>query len=270
MRSLKCRLRPIYCGRNEQISHRQNICDSLSHSPSLARLIADSRMQSAVTAMTMSHVQQRRNPCISHPKTLLCSTDLILFLWHGLTTCGTGKGRRRCRCFVWEDPTEREQSAKLSLFMPVASLLLPFVSSRRQNRIRRDRVVQCSVYNSGSLHQLLNLLLREKEGEEEKEKKKEEGKTDSGKSIFLPASHSIQPKSSPPASLILILPAMSIPPASSCMLYVVSVVPPFHHLSGCHSAAPPPALHRSSLHRTHSHSSVPHSPISEIASQGRE
>ena len=180
-------------------------------------------MQSAVTAMTMSHVQQRRNPCISHPKTLLCSTDLILFLSHGQTTCGTGKGRRRCRCFVWEDPAEREQSAKLSLFMPVASLLLPFVSSRRQNRIRRDRVVQCSVYNSGSLHQLLNLLLREKEGEEgeeEKEKKKEEGKTDSGKSIFLPASHSIQPKSSPPASLILILPAMSIPPARIIM-YVV-------------------------------------------------
>ena len=225
-------------------------------------------MQSAVTAMTMSHVQQRRNPCISHPKTLLCSTDLILFLWHGLTTCGTGKGRRRCRCFVWEDPTEREQSAKLSLFMPVASLLLPFVSSRRQNRIRRDRVVQCSVYNSGSLHQLLNLLLREKEGEEgeeEKEKKKEEGKTDSGKSIFLPASHSIQPKSSPPASLILILPAMSIPPASSCMLYVVSVVPPFHHLSGCHSAAT-----RTPSFVLTPHSSVPHSPISEIASQGRE
>ena len=129
-------------------------------------------MQSAVTAMTMSHVQQRRNPCISHPKTLLCSTDLILFLWHGLTTCGTGKGRRRCRCFVWEDPTEREQSAKLSLFMPVASLLLPFVSSRRQNRIRRDRVVQCSVYNSGSLHQLLNLLLREKEGEDRRRRRR--------------------------------------------------------------------------------------------------
>ena len=63
--------------------------------------------------------------------------------------------------------------------------------------------------------------------EREKERRKR-GKTDSGKSIFLPAS--TQPS-------ILCSP-LSRPPASSCtMYYVVSVVPPFHHLSVCHSAA---------------------------------
>ena len=85
---------------------------------------------------------------------------------------------------------ERGWSAKVSLFMREAFLpsltLLPFVSSsRRQNRIRY-RVVQFSVYNSGSLHQLLNLLLRKKGKEKEREGKKEEEETDSQKSIFLP------------------------------------------------------------------------------------
>ena len=105
----------------------------------------------------------------------------------------------------------RGWSAKLSLFMRVAfPSLARFVSSRRQNRIRRDRVVQCSVYNSGSLHQLLNLLLRKKERkkEGEKEGRKEEGKTDSGKSIFLPlslhpANHPYPAR--PPARIIMFM-----------------------------------------------------------------
>ena len=131
---------------------------------------------------------------------------------------------------------------------PLPPLLLPFVSScRRQNRIR-DRVVQCSVYNSGSLHQLLNLLLRKKE----REREKKEGKTDSGKSIFLPAS-------SVPVPAILILPARR-PHHHVCT--VVSVVPPLHHLSVCHSAAlvphPHPSRHPTDPSFLPTHSSMPH------------
>ena len=63
--------------------------------------------------------------------------------------------------------------------------------------------------------------------EREREREKKEGKTDSGKSIFLPAS-------SVPVPAILILPARR-PHHHVCT--VVSVVPPFHHLSVCHSAA---------------------------------
>ena len=155
--------------------------------------------------------------------------------------------------------------------MPVASLLLPFVSSRRQNRIRRDRVVQCSVYNSGSLHQLLNLLLREKEGEGEGEE--EGGGKDRFWEIDIPPCIPLYPAQIQPASLILILilPAMSIPPARIIMYVVRSICcSSLSSLVRLSLRRHPRALHRSSLHRTHSHSSVPHSPISEIASPGRE
>ena len=151
--------------------------------------------------------------------------------------------------------------------MPVASLLLPFVSSRRQNRIRRDRVVQCSVYNSGSLHQLLNLLLREKEGEGEGEE--EGGGKDRFWEIDIPPCIPLYPAQIQPASLILILPAMS--PARIIMCVVRGICcSSLSSLVRLSLRRHPRALHRSSLHRTHSHSSVPHSPISEIASQGRE
>ena len=109
---------------------------------------------------------------------------------------------------------ERGWSAKVSLFMREAFLpsliLLPFVSSsRRQNRIRY-RVVQFSVYNSGSLHQLLNLLLRKKG--KEKERGKEGRGRDRFPEIDIPSDY-IPP---PPLS-----PALS--PASSCNMFYCSI-----------------------------------------------